>query len=308
MSQHARSVKMFLSSIRVDGGTQPRSAIDQNIVAEYAESLRAGAKFPPVTVFHDGADHWLGDGFHRFHAHRHAGLDSIAAEIRTGTQRDAVLFSVGANAAHGLRRSNEDKRKAVLTLLHDAEWARWSDREIARRCNVHHETVASVRGSLAKSPVTIGDPESNTGDDRTYTTKHGTTATMDTSGVAKSNQRRKNNSSAREGSAKQDNREAASEPAGPVATPAAGKKKGGDDPGEVESLRAQLAEALDNAEEMAVQLQALTLATDPEHAKRFLEQQQYIRTVERQRDDFQNQVAELKKEVKRLQRKLGMRA
>lgn len=298
MSQDARAVKMFLSSIRVDGGTQPRSAIDQNIVAEYAEALKAGAKFPPVTVFHDGADHWLGDGFHRFHAHRHAGLDSIAAEIRTGTQRDAVLFSVGANAAHGLRRSNEDKRKAVLTLLEDAEWSQWSDRKIAEVCGVSHPLVAGVRASLT----------GNSSSERNYTTKHGTDATMDTSGVAKSNRRRKNNSSAREGSAKQDNREAASEPAGPVATPAAGKKKGGDDPGEVESLRAQLAEALDNAEEMAVQLQALTLATDPEHAKKFLEQQQYIRTLERQRDDFQTQAAELKKEVKRLQRKLGMRA
>jgi hypothetical protein len=29
-----------------------------------------------------------------------------------------------ANAAHGQRRTNADKRKAVITLLEDAEWGR----------------------------------------------------------------------------------------------------------------------------------------------------------------------------------------
>jgi hypothetical protein len=56
-----------------------------------------------------------------------------------------VLFSVGANGAHGQRRTNEDKRRAVLCLLGDAEWGRWNDSEIARRCGVHHSTVATLR-------------------------------------------------------------------------------------------------------------------------------------------------------------------
>ena len=36
--------------------------------------------------------------------------------------------------AHGLRRSNADKRRAVLTLLNNEEWAKWSAREIAKAC------------------------------------------------------------------------------------------------------------------------------------------------------------------------------
>jgi hypothetical protein len=55
---------------------------------------------------------------------------------------DAVLFSCGANAAHGVPRTNEDKRRAVLKLVQDAEWAHWSDREIAKGCNVAHPLVA----------------------------------------------------------------------------------------------------------------------------------------------------------------------
>jgi len=70
-----------------------------------------------------------------------AGLTDIAADVRQGTRRDAILHSVGANAAHGLRRTSEDKRRAVKTLLADPEWHEWSESEIARRCAVSHTTV-----------------------------------------------------------------------------------------------------------------------------------------------------------------------
>lgn len=62
-----------------------------------------------------------------------------------GTQRDAIPYSVSANSKHGLRRTNADKRKAVLTLLNDEEWSEWSDREIARRCEVSNRVVSNYR-------------------------------------------------------------------------------------------------------------------------------------------------------------------
>jgi hypothetical protein len=37
------------------------------------------------------------------------------------------------------------KRRAVLTLLNDPEWAAWSDREIARQCAVTQPFVSSIR-------------------------------------------------------------------------------------------------------------------------------------------------------------------
>lgn len=170
-----------IAEIRIDGGTQPRSSISEELVAEYAEAIQDGATFPPVTVFHDGAAHWLGDGFHRYHAHRQAGLDGIQADVREGTRRDAILFSVGANNDHGLRRSNDDKHKAVLTLLRDAEWSAWSDREIARQCSVSRDLVASVRRAyLAEKPD--GSPP----DVRTVT-RGGTTYQQKTAGIAEAN-------------------------------------------------------------------------------------------------------------------------
>ena len=134
-----------LNRIKTDGGTQPRAELSDTLAAEYAEAMRDGAKFPPVVLFHNGADYWLADGFHRHKAALDNGLDKIDADVHQGSRRDAILYSVGANAAHGQRRTNEDKRQAVLTLLNDEEWHAWSDNEIARRCGVSNRTVARHR-------------------------------------------------------------------------------------------------------------------------------------------------------------------
>ena len=112
-----------LTDIRIDGDTQSRAALNEDVVADYASSVRDGTDFPAVIVFFDGSHYWLADGFHRFHGYRKAGADEIAAEVRIGSKRDAILYSVGANAQHGLRRTNDDKRKAALTLLNDTEWS-----------------------------------------------------------------------------------------------------------------------------------------------------------------------------------------
>jgi uncharacterized ParB-like nuclease family protein len=134
-----------LNEIHIEGGTQSRIAISTKVVSEYAEAIQAGAIFPPVVVFNEGADYWLADGFHRFHAHSKAGNTSIAAKVHRGTNRDAVLYSLGANGAHGLRRTNADKRKAVETLLADAEWTAWTDHKVAEACGVSVPFVGSVR-------------------------------------------------------------------------------------------------------------------------------------------------------------------
>lgn len=130
-----------LTKIRIDGGTQSRTELNQDVVAEYAEAYRAGAQMPPVTVFFDGASFWLADGFHRYFGAKAAGLAEIHEERQPGAQRDAVLFSLSANAKHGLRRSNADKRRAVETLLADPEWATWPQAKIAGACGVSREYV-----------------------------------------------------------------------------------------------------------------------------------------------------------------------
>jgi hypothetical protein len=175
---------LALSAIRTNGGTQIRAEIDQGVVDDYADAIKAGETFPPVVVFYDGNDHWLADGFHRYHGHAKAGLGMIDAEVRQGTQRDAILHSVGANAVHGLRRSNVDKRCAVERTLADAKWSQWSDREIARRCHVGDHLVAKHRRLTAFSRSDGGSAGTAAPSERKYTTRHGTEAVMQTGNIS----------------------------------------------------------------------------------------------------------------------------
>ena len=168
-----------IARVRTDGGTQPRVSLNQEAVAEYRDAYKAGIKMPPVTLFYDGADYWLADGFHRFFAARDAGLTEIYEDIQPGTVRDAILYSLSANSKHGLRRTNADKRKAVQTLLDDAEWSKWSDREIAKRCAVGYDLVADIRKSHL--PETIDRPQADT---RTVQ-RNGTTYEQKTANIGK---------------------------------------------------------------------------------------------------------------------------
>jgi hypothetical protein len=150
-----------LTAIVNDGGTQMRAGMDAATITEYADALAEADAwpFPPIVVFHDGEKYWLADGFHRVNAaHRSGKFSQIPADVRAGTRRDAILHAAGANAAHGLRRTNGDKRRSVEVLLRDEEWSQWSDREIAKRCLVSHNFVSELRKVIAP-PLSSDDSQ-----------------------------------------------------------------------------------------------------------------------------------------------------
>lgn len=149
-----------LLSVRADPQAQPRTAINTDLIESYTDDMIAGAEFPPLVTFFDGNLYWLGDGFHRFYAYKGLGLVDVPADVRDGGLRDAVLFSCSANGAHGLRRTDRDKRRAICRLLEDGEWRKWSDREIARHCGVDHKTVGRTRADLEQAYLG-NSPDSN---------------------------------------------------------------------------------------------------------------------------------------------------
>lgn len=158
-----------LSKIRTDGGTQSRVGINLEKVHEYAEAMEEGAEFDDIVLFYDGTNYWLTDGFHRHAAAKKIKRETINAEVHQGTQRDAVLESAGANSKHGLPRTNSDKRRAVMTLLNDAEWSQWSDREIAKRTGTSNRFVSNLRHEISG----VNGSHLRTGSDgKTYTVKH----------------------------------------------------------------------------------------------------------------------------------------
>jgi hypothetical protein len=164
------------AKIRVGESTQARVAINAEVVESYAEALRVGDNLPPPELVRDDDNDcfWTADGHHRILAHDKLHGDDRAYEleamVQPGTHRDAVLLAVAANGDHGLQRTNADKRRAVTLLVEDAEWREWSDREIARRCNVGHTLVAEMRRHLFGQAA---DAET-----RRFVTKHGTESKM----------------------------------------------------------------------------------------------------------------------------------
>ncbi|HOL72300.1 MAG TPA: ParB/RepB/Spo0J family partition protein [Bryobacteraceae bacterium] len=149
--KNADVVSLPIAQIRLDGGTQPRTALDFAAIDDYAEAMAAGGKFPPVVVFHDGEHYWLADGFHRLKAAFAAGFDAIDCELRQGTLEDAQWYSFSANKTNGLRRTNEDKQRAVKSALLHARAASMSNYAIARHVGVDEATVRNWRSKLAAS-------------------------------------------------------------------------------------------------------------------------------------------------------------
>jgi hypothetical protein len=103
----------------------------------------------------DGVKNYLVDGFHRFFAVQRRGESVIDAEVVKGTVRDAILASTSVNGEHGLPRTNGDRVKSVMTCLDDFEWGDWSDSQIARQCNVSQPFVSSIRNKLGTAPAQV---------------------------------------------------------------------------------------------------------------------------------------------------------
>lgn len=168
--------KLKLSDIRIDGGTQARVALNQDVVKEYAEHMRDGVEFPAITVFFDGVAYWLADGFHRYFAYKSNGALEIQADVKTGTLDDATLYAFGANGKRGLSMSHEDIRKVIYAMFRHPVWSKWSNAEIARHVGVSKMTVGRVKATMEL-------PEENT--KKKYKDKDGVEREMDTKNLGK---------------------------------------------------------------------------------------------------------------------------
>jgi hypothetical protein len=165
--------KLNLLTIKIDGGTQARVSLNQDVVKEYAESMREGDVFPPVTVFFDGSDYWLADGFHRYFATKANAFTSIEADIKNGTLDDATLFAFSANSKRGLSMTFEDNRNIIYAMLRHPEWSKWTNTAIAKHIGVSSMTVGRVKATMEKK-----DDEPTV---KKFIDKSGNEATVDTS-------------------------------------------------------------------------------------------------------------------------------
>jgi ParB-like chromosome segregation protein Spo0J len=159
-----------IDSIVVLPEYQMREKLSASTVTEYADLIQAnGSKWPfstPCSIICVKGELILTDGFHRVAAMRKADEDQVCVVITDGTKTDALKAALSANISHGLRRSNADKRRAVVMALADATLQKWSDRKIAELCGVSDPFVGQIRGevqTVSTSPVV--DATKKTGTD-----------------------------------------------------------------------------------------------------------------------------------------------
>lgn len=153
-----------LGQIMVDPRLQPRAkGNDAATVAEYAEAYRRGEKLPEGVVVHTSKGwYFLAEGFQRFEGAKQAGLETLPFEVVKGEYIDAKLIAAGSNKGHGLKRTNEDKRRAVQFALEAR--TEWTNEEVANHVGVGQEMVADIRVALG-AVVDDGDAEDTVTED-----------------------------------------------------------------------------------------------------------------------------------------------
>lgn len=132
-----------LTNIDRDETIQCRAAVSLETVQSYADDMTEGAKFPPVDLYGTKDKAWIGDGWHRIEAADSLEWKTIPAVLHPGGRVDALKHAVSANALHGQRRTNADKRKCVQVALR--EFKDLSDRAIAKLCGVSQPFVGDMR-------------------------------------------------------------------------------------------------------------------------------------------------------------------
>ena len=152
-------VLVFIAMITM---IQLRKAYSTDTEDRYFECMKAGDVFPAIKGIYDlSASKIFGfDGEHRLNSTKRNGQTHILMELTPGTERDAILNAAGVNDAHGLGRTDEDKRNAVLALLADSEWQRWSSTKLAK---ISRTSVPFVEGLRQEGEEVLGTSKDGSG-------------------------------------------------------------------------------------------------------------------------------------------------
>jgi hypothetical protein len=105
----------------------------------------------PITLYDDGSGPKIIDGRNRYAAGKATGYKFTAANFREfkGTLADAEAFVISTNV-HRRHLTNAQKQDFIKTLIE--KYPDYSNRQIARICQLSHATVGQVREKLSNPP------------------------------------------------------------------------------------------------------------------------------------------------------------
>lgn len=136
-----------LNNLHLDSGTQIRIQQDSDTVNKYFEVMEMSGNnemFPPILVFRDkDGSLWIADGHHRVAASNKAKLVTINAEVREGTQRDALEAACTANRDNPLQVTKADRQHAMGMLLKASP--DYTNTKLAELLGVSNQTIMRWR-------------------------------------------------------------------------------------------------------------------------------------------------------------------
>ena len=103
--------------IKLDNNFYPRFKQSWVTVQDYAESMRIGAKFPPIVLGKHWGKFYLIDGFHRLKAYEQNGVKYVETEIlKIKNKQQIYIEAVKLNAIHGRPFSFQEKINIAVNL------------------------------------------------------------------------------------------------------------------------------------------------------------------------------------------------
>jgi len=144
--------KEKIKDIYIDEDIYPRINKSNKTINAYIESLKAGAKFPPIEVQkinNEGTEQIiLLDGLHRLESHKELKLDEIDVifwkeEILDKKEHlnDLRLRAANLNILHGDRLSYEDMYQTARKVATDDPEKKYTEQAIADQLGVAQQTV-----------------------------------------------------------------------------------------------------------------------------------------------------------------------
>lgn len=147
-----------LSDLKFDVRLQCRATMDQSVIEDYRDIFLTAKHnvWPfkePMEAVEVGGVLYVTNGFTRGNAAMSAGRKLVNVNVIKGDWEVAVRLACKANATQGQRRTNADKKRAVLIALR--ELASLSVQQIADACEVSRAFVSSVRAKEHIAPPAV---------------------------------------------------------------------------------------------------------------------------------------------------------
>lgn len=156
MPEHQRPIerRAHVDNVHLEPRCQCREEIDQEYVATLVEAFQAEREIPRIEVWEVTADEneprlVVVDGYHRRQALKILKREWLHVEIvGTGSLDEASWYAIGRNHEHGLRRTFEDRKKAIRYAFENPLARDYANTTIAKQTGCNAKLVAEIRDEV----------------------------------------------------------------------------------------------------------------------------------------------------------------